>query len=57
MACQVQQGRILRQPLLPASHSHSKGASSGWEGFPLKHAAKSLAPLNGFHAVKCPLVG
>lgn len=28
----------------------SKGCL-GWEGFPLMHALKSLAPLNGLHAL------
>lgn len=41
---------ILCRPL-PASHGHSEGVSRGWEGFPLKHAVKFSAPLNGLHAL------
>lgn len=30
---------------------HIPKACPGWEGFPLKHALKSSAPLNGLHAL------
>lgn len=34
--------------------SHIPKGYLGWEGFLLKHALKSLAPLNGLHALEMP---